>query len=110
MTKAQWIWMPHPAHYCAANNCRFRLATCVGAYIVSTVGEYFPEGTKTLETVGLDRLYETMVSHASSPPKIHECGCIESRGDWELDFAAYNDAKSAYEGHLKLCRKWAKQK
>jgi hypothetical protein len=35
--------MPHPAHFICAHDCRFHLATKVGDYIVSTVGEYWPE-------------------------------------------------------------------
>lgn len=35
--------MPHAAHFIAASKCRFHLATYVGDYIVSTVGEYWPE-------------------------------------------------------------------
>lgn len=31
--------MPHPAHFVAAEYCRFRLATYVNGVIVSTVGE-----------------------------------------------------------------------
>lgn len=39
-----WVWMPHPAHFCAASHCRFRLATYVPTgYIISTIGEYFPD-------------------------------------------------------------------
>ena len=39
MSKADWIWMPHAGHFCAAHRCRFHLNTCVNGYIVSTVGE-----------------------------------------------------------------------
>jgi hypothetical protein len=35
--------MPHPAHFICARWCKFHLATYVGDYIVSTVGEYWPE-------------------------------------------------------------------
>lgn len=45
MTKDKWIWMPHPAHFICGNYCRFVLATYVGKYIVSTVGEYWPDST-----------------------------------------------------------------
>lgn len=26
-----------------------------------------------------------------------------------LDFNGYNDAKDAYDGHMKLCKKWSKE-
>jgi len=41
--KENWIWMPHPAHFIAGDKCRFKLATYVGKYIVSTVGELWPD-------------------------------------------------------------------
>jgi hypothetical protein len=34
-----WVWMRHPAHFIGAGDCQFFLATYVGTYIVSTVGE-----------------------------------------------------------------------
>lgn len=39
MKKDKWIWMPHPAHFICSRNCQYFLATYVGKYIVSTVGE-----------------------------------------------------------------------
>lgn len=41
--KDKWGWMPHPAHFMCSDRCQFHLATKVGRYIVSTVGEYWPE-------------------------------------------------------------------
>lgn len=43
MTKDQWVWMPHNAHLIIGHQCRFHLATYVGKYIVSTVGEWWPD-------------------------------------------------------------------
>ncbi len=43
MSKKDWIWMPHAGHLCVGNWCRFHLNTYVNGYIVSTVGEYFPD-------------------------------------------------------------------
>lgn len=43
MKKEDWIWMPHPAHFICSDHCRFVLATYVGGYIVSTVGEHVPD-------------------------------------------------------------------
>jgi hypothetical protein len=39
----KWVWMPHPAHFIYSSYCRFVMATKVGKYIVSTVGEYWPD-------------------------------------------------------------------
>lgn len=35
--------MPHAGHLIVGNDCRFHLNTRVGKYIVSTVGEYWPD-------------------------------------------------------------------
>ena len=43
VTKDKWIWMPHPAHFICSHDCKFFLATKVGKYIISTVGEYWPD-------------------------------------------------------------------
>lgn len=48
--KSDWIWMPHPGHFCFAYRCRFFLNTYVNGYIVSTVGEYLrPRPLKELD-------------------------------------------------------------
>src|SRR5919106_127620 len=36
-------WFGHAAHFICGRWCRFHLATQVGDYLVSTVGEYWPE-------------------------------------------------------------------
>lgn len=35
--------MPHAGHFICGRDCQFRLNTCVGKFIVSTVGEYWPD-------------------------------------------------------------------
>lgn len=35
--------MPHAGHLIVGNDCRFHLATRVGKYLISTVGEYDPD-------------------------------------------------------------------
>lgn len=133
MKKEDWVWMPHGGHFICCNNCRFRLATYVGKYLVSTVGEYVPDepvreicakvrgislegrGDDRLadwlkkndfEKLGADRKYETMVFEAGPDPK-NECCPYSATSYSELDFGGYNDAASAYKGHLALCEKWA---
>lgn len=43
MNKSKWIWMPHAGHLIVGSQCQFHLNTYVGKYIVSTVGEYWPD-------------------------------------------------------------------
>jgi len=109
--REDWIWMPHPAHFIGGTDCRFFLATYVGEYIVSTVGQYRPgpplhERGEDVE-IGLDRLFETMVFRAKPTPDA-ECGCtFQIDVAEEVDFAPYNDPKSAAVGHYAMCEKWA---
>lgn len=104
-----WIWMPHPAHFIDAYNCKFRMSTKVGEVIVSTVGEYDSTGKARFkfEDIGLRRKYETMVFPAI-PNLEHRCCPWQAviSGGCELDSQGYNDPGDAYEGHMALCREW----
>lgn len=138
MKKEKWVWMPHAGHFILGHSCRFRLNTYVGNYIVSTVGELWSDQVVRrihaevwdvtwhaknknkkgdefdhaymkkfgYEDIGCDRKYETMVFPAS---KSQDKCCPYEMNGGELDFDAYNIADDAYEGHYKLCRKWARK-
>lgn len=41
--REEWEWFGHAGHLIVARWCRFHMATKVGDYLVSTVGEYWPE-------------------------------------------------------------------
>lgn len=43
MNRDQWEWFGSPGHFICADKCRFHLTTKVGKYLVSTVGELWPE-------------------------------------------------------------------
>lgn len=131
MKKEGWVWMPHAAHLSVGDRCRFRLATCVGAWVVSTVGEWLPDETTreiiarsrgvALEGIGDEReadflrkcgfvelgyrrTYETMVFAAAASPG--SC-CAWHAAGGEVDFQGYSDPASAYAGHMELCERWA---
>ncbi len=133
MKKEDWVWMPHPAHFICAQDCNFHLATCVGNFIVSTVGEYFPpDGVREIiaksrgvtlkgigderrhsymtqigyEDIGYNRKYETMVF-----PAMNVGGCCPYRpaDHCEKDMVGYNDPESAFKGHMELCEKWSRE-
>ena len=113
MTQAgeKWKWFGTPGHLCVADRCRFHLCTKVGRYLVSTVGEYYPTGAKKPEEIGINRLYETFVFKAGKPCTAKDCGCgLPEINGIEIDSLGYNDRKSANEGHMKLCRKYARKK
>lgn len=128
--------MPHPGHFICARDCQFFLNTYVGDFIVSTVGEYFPDapvreiiaqhrnitlkgigderrfdyGKKIgFKEIGLDRKYETMVFRASRREDDNECCPYRVSDHTDLDFDGYNDPVSAYKGHMKMCEKWSRK-
>lgn len=39
----EWKWFGNAGHFICGASCRFHLTTQVGKYIVSTVGQYWPE-------------------------------------------------------------------
>lgn len=118
---AEWEWYGSAAHFICGRWCRFHLATKVGPWLVSTIGEYVHprhsggnEQAEAMwmknnwpgEDVGLDRKYETMVFRADG--EVCPCGCGLPLVDGDcLGFRGYNDAKSAREGHMAECAIWA---
>lgn len=115
MKRENWIWMPHPAHFICSYKCHFFLATYVGKYIVSTVGEMADTNEHhercqkgTWEEIGCGRKYETMVFKAVKD-KENKCCPWSVNVETELDVKAYNTAEEATEGHYKLCNKWSKE-
>lgn len=132
MNREDWIWMPHPAHFICSFDCRFHLATFVGEYIVSTVGEYFPDSPLReifakqrnvvlkgigderkydylnrvgFEEIGYKRKYETMVFKCSIQDE--ECCPYRIDATEQLDFDAYNSPGEATRGHMEMCLKWS---
>ncbi|HUX39330.1 MAG TPA: hypothetical protein VMV44_15630 [Rectinemataceae bacterium] len=83
------------------------MATKVGKYLISTVGDYFPMNAEKREEIGYKRFYETMVFKAGKPCKADGCRCgMPAIDGQELDFAPYNTAEDAQEGHLAMCEKY----
>lgn len=120
--ESDWEWFGHSAHFICGRWCRFHMATKVGDYLVSTVGEYIPphySGSERAEAewltknypgqdIGCGRKYETMVFRAGEPCAAPKCMCgLPSLASSELDFVGYNDARDARIGHMAMCRRWA---
>lgn len=133
----EWEWFGVASHLIVGSDCRFHLATHVGPWLVSTVGEWLPDSSTwdiytntrgvTLEgrgdarradflkkvgfiEIGAGRLYETMV-FALGDERCAEpdCNCGQQLvADWgELDSDAYNNRRDAQRGHYAMCEKWA---
>lgn len=138
MKRENWVWMPHGAHFICARDCKFHLATYVGGYIVSTVGEMVPDAPVrerfassrgvTLEgqgdarladymrkvgyqEIGFGRKYETMVFRAVARDPGPETDCCPWRvSDFsEIEVRGYNDPVSATKGHYELCAEYAER-
>ena len=105
---AGWEWYGNAAHFCGAKDCRFHLTTEVGQYVVSTVGDYYPQGSeRKIEPtdIGSNRTHETMVFAVVGRCK---CGCnLPTHDGNEVDFCGYNCGADAAKGHIALCEKWA---
>jgi hypothetical protein len=142
MSEPRVKWFGHAAHFICGSHCRFHLATQVGHYLISTVGELWPERSSRevhasvhdpawlaanghlkgdqfdhaymqrfgYETIGSNRLYETMVFKAGKPCTAKGCGCgLPAIDGSELDFAGYNDAKAATQGHTRMVAKYRRR-
>lgn len=112
MTKEKkWIWMGHAAHFILGHECQFKLATEVGGFVVSTVGELkYPKlpgviQKEEFEDLGWNRKYETMV-FKSKKSNLLCCPYIMDLPA-EIDFLPANDADTATKNHYKLCEKWS---
>lgn len=95
-----WEWLGYTKHFIGGDKCKFSMATKVGNYIISTVGDYQPSG-KMVE-IGAGRMFETMVFKAAKA----SCECC----NWECDvteqldnFGAYNSPLEAQKGHVDIC-------
>lgn len=127
------------AHYILGDRCLFHLATSVGQYLISTVGELWSERPSrvlyakvhdaawydahvTLKDAAFDKAYMQRFGFESvGYNRLYEtmvfrltgyclCGCGRpEHNSKELDFAPYNDRKAATTGHERLVRKWEKQ-
>ena len=134
----RWEWFGSPAHFICSLDCRFHMATLVGPWVVSTVGEYLPDSGSwdiyarsagvTLDgrgddrrgqflrevgwvEIGAGRKYETYVFRATGERcKAPDCGC--GLPEWtgsEIDSEGYNERGDAQRGHVAMCEKWSRR-
>lgn len=106
--RTRWKWQGSAGHFCAADRCRYHLCTVVGPWLVSTIGEYFPRNDETQQTVGLDRMFETMVFRVE-PCDRADCREFHQTSGEELDFAAANTRAEAQREHERLCDAWSRK-
>ena len=114
----RWQWFGDTAHFICGHDCLHHLATRVGNYMVSTVGNYRPRHKWTLpgpvmpdaEEVGYNRKYETYVFRITNGNGC-DCGCgLPSIDLSEIDSLSANDGVTSNRNHVAMCRKYARRK
>lgn len=107
----RWKWFGMPGHLIVGDRCVHHLCTQIGGYLISTIGEYRPEGKKAgRETIGCDRFFETFVFNVPKKAARCDCGCNMPKPDYsEIDSLPANDAATADKNHMILCRKYARK-
>ncbi len=135
--REEWEWYGVASHLIVGRDCRFHLATVIGPWLVSTVGEYLPgESVRDIlatsrgyalegrgdereaswlkqndwEEIGYGRKYETMVFRVGEERCTDaDCDCGQPKvTEWsEVDSDVYNLRGDATRGHYAMCEKWA---
>lgn len=124
----EWVWYGHAGHFTCAQWCRYHPCTKVGRYLVSTVGEYWPERAEEnialkgdafdnaymkrfgFETMGASpHCYETMVFKLTQGKcESKDCGCGLPNVDYsEIEGQRSMTAGEASAFHMKMCKKWS---
>lgn len=106
--ESKWKWYGYSGHFIGGSQCAYHLATRIGKFLVSTVGDYRPrsEGGKKVQIgAGDDAFYETYV---------FACDGEEDTGDpiipdfTEIDGERYAESIDAERGHYRYCEKYAR--
>lgn len=103
--QSEWVWYGYAGHLCIGSRCAYHMSTRIGRYLISTVGDFKPDG-KTRETLSSadDSFFETMVfpcdgEIASGDPNILSWEAVESEH--------YAKSIDAERNHRALCLKYA---
>jgi len=130
--KDEWEWYGQAGHFILGPQCRFHMATKVGKFWVSTVGELWPDApireiyakvrgvtlegrgdareVDYMQKIGFEKIgtsgtYETMVFLAGPPCDRPDCGCDLPLPTSFADLGGerYETASEARAGHLRYC-------
>lgn len=110
ISESEWSWFGYPQHFIGAANCRFRMATMVGRWLISTVGDYHPHQNNLLEpptTLGCDKdgLFETYVFPCDG---VDGCGCCPRITELSEVFGQRcATATEAQRQHIEICKLYA---
>ena len=139
MSRNNWVWMPHAGHFICGSKCQFHLNTYVNGYIVSTVGELWPERASReihaeiydpewyrennklrgdyfdnayMKRFGFENIgCDRKYETMVFKAKRSEYGCCPYiiASGGELAFRGYNKPEDAYEGHRDMCVRYDKE-
>ena len=103
----EWVWYGYPCHLIVSAYCLFHMGTRIGNVLVSTVGDYRPDGPDNLVRTlpaSPGSYYETMVFLCDGEDEDGDPNVI----DWgEIDVDVYDTHRNARNGHRAICEKWA---
>jgi hypothetical protein len=111
ISRLKWEWFGYPGHFICANDCRFRLCTKVGKFLISTVGDLHyshDSGERRTLGAGKDSFFETYVFKAGPRCSDEACGCKQPTIDGsEIDGERCATAGEAQTLHIKYCEKYS---
>lgn len=120
---SEWKWYGNAAHFICGKWCRFHMATEVGPWLISTVGEMVhPSDSGAHERteeeyldknplgkeVGYGRLFETYVFEITGHCTDGKCGCgLPIFDGCETEGRGSNTRADATRIHREMCEKYA---
>jgi hypothetical protein len=114
MTEDEWVHCDQPHHFIGSRDCRWSRATRVGCWIVSSIGDYWPQHAGARlppERRPLGHLddrpafYETMVFPAD---RVGDGCAVGGPLGWgNVTDEHYATEVEAEAGHEAMCRRWA---
>lgn len=102
---SKWKWYGYPCHFVGGKNCIYHLATKVGEFLISTIGDYYIEDNRQTLRSWEKSFYETCIFVCSGEDK-NGNPIIE---DWtEIDGRSYETSVEAENEHYEFCKKYSK--
>ena len=107
--KANWKWYGYAGHFIGGSQCAYHLSTRVGKFLISTVGDYRPNGDRSSRTTigaGKESFFETYVFDFLGETKDGDPNVISFT---EIDGERYAESIDAERGHYRYCKKYARR-
>lgn len=102
--RQDWYWCGFAAHFIAIKHCHYWLHTRVGNVIISTIGEYRPDGPSTkAQPFSHGRKFETLVFLAKDSDRPE--GNIADYTQIASEYT--NTSEESERLHYTLCSKWS---